>query len=211
MRRYILSSVSVLSTIAHCFDVPEHQTSVDQEQEQPNQIAGLWVSAFLSCTLRGRWRTHPMNGVVSRLLTGAAIKTHSAALKDRSGDALSAFLIAQNFCQIKPTSSTRKHTRTPTTANIFAFRYLRIRLCKRSDLVSLLKQQPAMAPSIDFASDFSPIPSSTKSNPSNTRTLLLAPPSIASHEESLRNVLSSYDRSVTDLQMLEYVFLIVQL
>lgn len=35
------------------------------------------------------------------------------------------------------------------------------------------------------------------------RTLLLAPPSIASHEEKLRQVLASYDRSVTDLQMLD--------
>ena len=62
-----------------------------------------------------------------------------------------------------------------------------------------------MAPSVDFASDFNPISHPTKSNPSNSRTLLLAPPSIASHEENLRNVLSSYDRSVTDLQMLELV------
>ncbi|KXJ90862.1 cytokine-induced anti-apoptosis inhibitor 1, Fe-S biogenesis-domain-containing protein [Microdochium bolleyi] len=35
------------------------------------------------------------------------------------------------------------------------------------------------------------------------RTLLLAPPSIASHEEKLRDVLATYDRSVTDLQMLD--------
>lgn len=45
-------------------------------------------------------------------------------------------------------------------------------------------------------------------NPQNgasaaTRTLLLAPPSIASHEEKLRDVLAAHDRSVTDLQMLD--------
>ncbi|EKD16584.1 uncharacterized protein L3040_001326 [Drepanopeziza brunnea f. sp. 'multigermtubi'] len=45
----------------------------------------------------------------------------------------------------------------------------------------------------------------TKNSPSSfsARTLLLAPPSIASHEESLRDVLASHDRSVTDLQMLD--------
>ncbi|KAG0646021.1 Fe-S cluster assembly DRE2 [Hyphodiscus hymeniophilus] len=58
-----------------------------------------------------------------------------------------------------------------------------------------------MSPSIDFSDDFSP--PTTKINSSSPRTLLLAPPSIASHEENLRNVLSSYDRSVTDLQMLD--------
>ncbi|RDL37935.1 putative Fe-S cluster assembly protein dre2 [Venustampulla echinocandica] len=60
---------------------------------------------------------------------------------------------------------------------------------------------------IDNASDFNPIATnpSPKAPPSalNARTLLLAPPSIASHEELLRNVLSSYDRSITDLQMLD--------
>ncbi|KAL2073731.1 hypothetical protein VTL71DRAFT_11057 [Oculimacula yallundae] len=62
-----------------------------------------------------------------------------------------------------------------------------------------------MAPSfmIDNDSDFNPIPTSTKTTSFNTRTLLLAPPSIASHEESLRNVLASHDRAVTDVQMLD--------
>lgn len=64
-----------------------------------------------------------------------------------------------------------------------------------------------MAPSIDFSSDFSPIATSTKLSPLNTqslpRTLLLAPPSTSSHEEILRRVLGSYDRTVTDLQMLD--------
>jgi len=63
-----------------------------------------------------------------------------------------------------------------------------------------------MAPSvtIDNTSDFSPITSSTKISSSfKERTLLLAPPSISSHEEKLRNVLSLHDRTVTDLQMLD--------
>lgn len=60
-----------------------------------------------------------------------------------------------------------------------------------------------MAPSftIDTDSDFNP-PSFSKPS-SNLRTLLLAPPSIASHEDNLRNVLATHDRSVTDLQMLD--------
>ncbi|KAA8571699.1 hypothetical protein EYC84_001680 [Monilinia fructicola] len=64
---------------------------------------------------------------------------------------------------------------------------------------------PAMAPSvtIDNTSDFSPITTTTKTTSFNPRTLLLAPPSIASHEEKLRNVLATHDRTVTDLQMLD--------
>ncbi|KAK8116217.1 Bcdre2 [Apiospora sp. TS-2023a] len=38
---------------------------------------------------------------------------------------------------------------------------------------------------------------------SPARTLLLAPPSIASHEEKLRDVLAAHERSSTDLQMLD--------
>jgi hypothetical protein len=62
-----------------------------------------------------------------------------------------------------------------------------------------------MAPSvlIDNDSDFSPIVSSTKFSSFHTKTLLLAPPSISSHEEKLRNVLALHDRAVTDLQMLD--------
>merc|ERR1712000_761234 len=62
-----------------------------------------------------------------------------------------------------------------------------------------------MAPSfmIDNDSDFNPTPAATKTSSFNARTLLLAPPSIASHEESLRNVLATHDRAVTDLQMLD--------
>lgn len=60
-----------------------------------------------------------------------------------------------------------------------------------------------MAPSvtIDNESDF--IPTFTKTTSTSQRTLLLAPPSIASHEEKLHGVLSTHDRSTTDLQMLD--------
>lgn len=57
-----------------------------------------------------------------------------------------------------------------------------------------------MAPAtliIDSSDDFMPSVSPPK------RTLLLAPPSLASHSSALSTVLSSYDRSVTDLQMLD--------
>jgi anamorsin len=63
----------------------------------------------------------------------------------------------------------------------------------------------AMAPAmtIENDSDFNPPSSSTKFSSSQARTLLLAPPSIASHEEKLRNVLALHDRAFTDLQMLD--------
>lgn len=63
----------------------------------------------------------------------------------------------------------------------------------------------AMAPAvtIDNSSDFNPVPSITKMNGFQARTLLLAPPSIASHEEKLHSVLSTHDRAFTDLQMLD--------
>ncbi|XXH03469.1 hypothetical protein Hte_009874 [Hypoxylon texense] len=64
-----------------------------------------------------------------------------------------------------------------------------------------------MSPSIvtiDNTPDFDVFPSqSTQNATSGPRTLLLAPPSIASHEERLREVLAAHDRSVTDLQMLD--------
>ncbi len=62
-----------------------------------------------------------------------------------------------------------------------------------------------MAPSftIDNASDFSPVISTTKSVSPQVRTLLLAPPSISSHEEKLREIVSVHDRAFTDLQMLD--------
>ncbi|RDW61055.1 putative Fe-S cluster assembly protein dre2 [Coleophoma cylindrospora] len=63
-----------------------------------------------------------------------------------------------------------------------------------------------MAPSVmmlDNDSDFNPVLPPAKSASPSTRTLLLAPPSIASHEDNLRNVLAAYDRAATDLQMLD--------
>ncbi|RYP54703.1 hypothetical protein DL770_010949 [Monosporascus sp. CRB-9-2] len=58
--------------------------------------------------------------------------------------------------------------------------------------------------SIDNTPDFSaPSSQPTRNGSSSARTLLLAPPSIASHEEKLRAVLATHDRSVTDLQMLD--------
>jgi len=60
----------------------------------------------------------------------------------------------------------------------------------------------APAVTIENDSDFNTPFSSSKTGNSE-RTLLLAPPSIASHEEKLRNVLSTHDRAFTDLQMLD--------
>ncbi|KAI0601488.1 Fe-S cluster assembly protein dre2 [Biscogniauxia sp. FL1348] len=58
--------------------------------------------------------------------------------------------------------------------------------------------------SIDTSSDFSfPVAKTVRKGTSDARTLLLAPPSIASHEERLRDALATHDRSVTDLQMLD--------
>lgn len=66
-----------------------------------------------------------------------------------------------------------------------------------------------MAPSfvtIDNTADFDfiPLPNPPKQpTSSSTRTLLLAPPSLASHESQLRAVLALHDRSITDLHMLD--------
>ncbi|KAI6782183.1 uncharacterized protein J7T54_002420 [Emericellopsis cladophorae] len=64
-----------------------------------------------------------------------------------------------------------------------------------------------MAPApiiMDTSDDFVPAPAvKTALNPSAQRTLLLAPPSLAAHEEKLRNVFTTYDRSTSDLQMLD--------
>ncbi|KAK0388657.1 hypothetical protein NLU13_4900 [Sarocladium strictum] len=48
--------------------------------------------------------------------------------------------------------------------------------------------------------DFSPKPTTTMSS---SRTLLLAPPSIAAHEEKLHAIFATHDRATTDLQMLD--------
>ncbi|PHH65066.1 hypothetical protein CDD81_3464 [Ophiocordyceps australis] len=61
-----------------------------------------------------------------------------------------------------------------------------------------------MAPSpvlIDTAADFGPAPVTTSRRPH--RNLVLAPPSFAGREDAVRNVLETFDRSVTDLQMLD--------
>lgn len=65
-----------------------------------------------------------------------------------------------------------------------------------------------MAPSVLLDNTSTVVMSASKvpsaSTPSSAqRTLLLAPPSISSHEEKLHGILSSHDRSVTDLQMLD--------
>ncbi|KAI9773918.1 MAG: electron carrier [Geoglossum simile] len=60
-----------------------------------------------------------------------------------------------------------------------------------------------MAPSVTLGlvSDFNP---RSKSHSATTgRTLLLSPPSLSSHPEVLTSVLDSYDRGVTDIQMLD--------
>jgi anamorsin len=60
-----------------------------------------------------------------------------------------------------------------------------------------------MTPSVtlELASDFKP---PSKPQPATTgRTLLLSPPSLSSHPEVLASVLGSYDRNVTDIQMLD--------
>ncbi|KAK1584815.1 anamorsin family protein [Colletotrichum navitas] len=65
-----------------------------------------------------------------------------------------------------------------------------------------------MAPAVvtlDTTPDFDLPPSSTTTAPvaPAKRTLLLAPPSIASHPHKLQAVLASHDRATTDLQMLD--------
>lgn len=64
-----------------------------------------------------------------------------------------------------------------------------------------------MAPSaFDFSDDFS-APAAAAARPSvadgTKRSLLLAPPSVAAHEEKLRSVFTTFDRSTSDLQMLD--------
>ena len=53
---------------------------------------------------------------------------------------------------------------------------------------------------LDTTSEFS-MP--TKSTTQPPRTLLLSPPSLSSHPEKLNHVIESYDRKVTDMQMLD--------
>lgn len=59
---------------------------------------------------------------------------------------------------------------------------------------------PSLPVLIDNTADFDFSPAQ---NVTQKRSLLLAPPSIAAHEEKLREIFSTFDRSVTDLQMLD--------
>lgn len=56
-----------------------------------------------------------------------------------------------------------------------------------------------------FASDFNPAMAAQTQTPAvgQRRSLLLAPPSIALHEEKLRDLFTTFERSTTDLQMLD--------
>lgn len=60
-----------------------------------------------------------------------------------------------------------------------------------------------MAPSfaLDNVSDFQPL--SAKGQIAMPRTLLVAPPSLSSHEEKLNSVFEAHDRAATDIQMLD--------
>lgn len=62
------------------------------------------------------------------------------------------------------------------------------------------KMAPATV-SMDFSDDFAPAPP-VKANPVQ-RTLLLAPPSVAAHEEKLKDIFTVYDRAASDLHMLD--------
>lgn len=59
---------------------------------------------------------------------------------------------------------------------------------------------PSFPVTIDTSADFD---FAAPAQPSQTRSLLLAPPSIAAHEETLRAVFTTFDRASTDLQMLD--------
>ncbi len=63
-----------------------------------------------------------------------------------------------------------------------------------------------MAPSvvsIDFSDDFSPAAAANSNGISSQRTLLLAAPSVAAHEEKIKSLFSEHSRKTTDLQMLD--------
>ncbi|KKY23385.1 putative anamorsin family protein [Diplodia seriata] len=62
-----------------------------------------------------------------------------------------------------------------------------------------------MAPSVtlDLSSDFAPAAAHPTKAAAGSRTLLVAPPSIAAHPESLNRIFENHDRSTTDLQMLD--------
>lgn len=66
-----------------------------------------------------------------------------------------------------------------------------------------------MAPAVvidntpDFGTDDFQAPLKSASNGNTPRTLLLAPPSVASHPDTLARVAEVYDRNATDVQMLD--------
>ena len=57
-------------------------------------------------------------------------------------------------------------------------------------------------PSLDFSDDVG-ISATTTNASKAQRTLLLAPPSVASHPSALTSVLEAHDRTTTDIQMLD--------
>ena len=63
-----------------------------------------------------------------------------------------------------------------------------------------------MSPSVlavDFSDDFNPAATSNGNDPSPQRTLLLAAPSVASHEDKIKTLFADHNRKTTDLQMLD--------
>ncbi len=63
-----------------------------------------------------------------------------------------------------------------------------------------------MSPSVlavDFSDDFNPAATSNGNDPSSQRTLLLAAPSVASHEDKIKTLFADHNRKTTDLQMLD--------
>src|SRR5688500_16438076 len=63
-----------------------------------------------------------------------------------------------------------------------------------------------MSPSsvtVDMTADLDMNPSTSKAGNGPKRTLLLAPPSVATREETLRDLFKTFDRPTTDLQMLD--------
>lgn len=59
------------------------------------------------------------------------------------------------------------------------------------------------AVTIDDSPDFSPHSNRAQNGSTSHRTLLLSPPSLSSHPEVLNKLFDSYDRSQTDVQMLD--------
>lgn len=61
---------------------------------------------------------------------------------------------------------------------------------------------PSLPVLVDTTPDFD-VSASSSNNVNQKRSLLLAPPSIAAHEEKLRDIFVTFDRTITDLQMLD--------